>query len=1036
MIAWFARNHVVANLLMATILFGGLYSMTSNVPLEIFPRVELDVVQVSMGLPGATPEDMEQSIAIRIEEAVEDLEGIDNIFSQSDEGFASVSIEIASGYDVRELQEDIKARVDAITTFPLDAEAPVISRAERRQEVITVTVSGPFSEQEIHEYAEIVRNDLLRIRGITQVSLEAVRSYEIALEIPRDRLREYGLTLQDIARAVGESSLDLSAGSLRTTGGDILLRSQGQAYRQDEFERIVIKTHPDGTILRLGDLAEVRDDYDETPFLSRYNGQPVAVVEVYRVGKQSAIAVADRVKAYIARQQPLLPKDMELGYWDDDSKVVKNRLSTLIRSALQGGALVLLMLALFLRPQVAFWVFVGIPVSFMGAFLLMPVFDVTLNIISLFAFIMVLGIVVDDGIVTGENFYRRLEQGEDSLEAAIFGTREVAVPVTFGILTTMAAFLPMALVEGELVAIIEQIPLVVIPMLIFALIESKLVLPAHLKRIRLPSPERANVGIFNRVQRGVSSRFEYFVKQRYRPLLEYCLRRRYTAVAFFVGLLLLVIALVMNGWMRITFFPTVQSETATASLAMPAGTAFAVINRDIGRIEAEAEKLRDKYQDPEIGKSIVMNILTIAGGASASGAVRMELVPPEERSLQITSTELVQEWRTAVGEIPGAESIQYRSQLLNIGEPIAVRLLGSDLDILRQAALQVRGRLSTYPGVFDIADNLSDGKEELQVELRPEGYALGLSRRDIAVQLRQAFYGYEVQRVQRGRDDIRVKVRFPQEQRRSVADIEEMLITAPGGRRVPLSHVATLYPDTGPALIRRVNRSRTVDITADIDKSNVNIASLVTDLDPWLKDLISQYPGMRYEFQGEINAQSETFFSLGLGFLFTLFMIYCLLAVPLKSYIQPLIVMSVIPFSIIGAIGGHWLMGKDLSFMSFLGLLALVGVVVNDSLVLVDFINQRRQADKPIEQIVVRAGVIRARPVMLTSITTFMGLLPLLFEKSTQAQFLIPMAISLGFGILFASLITLFLIPICYLAIEDAKSAWRRSLARALPLPS
>ena len=338
--------------------------------------------------------------------------------------------------------------------------------------------------------------------------------------------------------------------------------------------------------------------------------------------------------------------------------------------------------------------------------------------------------------------------------------------------------------------------------------------------------------------------------------------------------------------------------------------------------------------------------------------------------------------------------------------------------------------------MFDIADNLSDGKEELQVELRPEGYALGLSRRDIAVQLRQAFYGYEVQRVQRGRDDIRVKVRFPQEQRRSVADIEEMLITAPGGRRVPLSHVATLYPDTGPALIRRVNRSRTVDITADIDKSNVNIASLVTDLDPWLKDLISQYPGMRYEFQGEISAQSETFFSLGLGFLFTLFMIYCLLAVPLKSYIQPLIVMSVIPFSIIGAIGGHWLMGKDLSFMSFLGLLALVGVVVNDSLVLVDFINQRRQADKPLEQIVVRAGVIRARPVMLTSITTFMGLLPLLFEKSTQAQFLIPMAISLGFGILFASLITLFLIPICYLAIEDAKSAWRRSWARALPLPS
>ncbi len=1040
MIAWFAHNHVAANLLMAVILFSGLYSLSRNIPLEIFPRIELDIVVVNMVLPGATPEDVEQGISLRIEEAVQELEGIESIVSQSGEGFASVFIEIEPSYDVRELQEDIKAKVDAITTFPADAEAPVIHRATARNEVITVTISGPFSEREIREYGEKVRDDLLRIPGITQVALEAVRRYEIAVEVSQDRLREHGLTLQDIAQAVGQSSLDLSAGSLRTAGGDILIRSQGQAYHRDEFERIVIKTHPDGTILRLGDITAVRDGFDESPLRSRYNGQPAAMVEVYRVGEQSAITVADKVKAYIKRQQSQLPKDMALGYWDDDSQVVKNRISTLARSALQGGGLVLLLLALFLRPRVALWVFVGIPVSFMGAFLFMPVFDLTINIISLFAFILVLGIVVDDGIVTGENFYRRLEQGEDSLEAAISGTREVAVPVTFGILTTVAAFLPMALVEGGLATTISQIPLVVIPMLLFALVESKLVLPAHLKNIRLPPKGSKNIGFFNRVQQRVTRGFERFVERNYRPLLEYSLRRRYVVVSFFVGLLLLVLALVANGWTRFTFFPRIESETAVASLAMPAGTAFAVTSRHVYKMETEAEKLREKYRDPETGKSIVMNILTTAGsqrGGSVGthlGSVRVELVPPEERSVEINSTEFVQEWREGVGEIPGAESIDYRSVVIDIGEPIAVRLLGSDLDILHQAALQVRQRLSTYPAVFDIADNLSDGKEELRVELRPEAHALGLSRRDIALQLRQAFYGYEVQRIQRGRDDIRVKVRFPPEERRSVADIEQMLITVPGERQVPLSHVATLHPGIGPALIRRVDRARTVDITADVDKKNVNMASLVADLDLWLTGILSQYPGVRYQFEGEISAQSETFLSLELGFLFTLFAIYCLLAVPLKSYVQPFIVMSVIPFGIVGAIGGHWLMGKDLSFMSVLGLLALVGVVVNDSLVLVDFINQRRSPEEPLNKTVVRAGMLRARPVMLTSLTTFIGLLPLLFEKSTQAQFLIPMAISLGFGILFATLVTLLLIPISYLAIEDMKSFWRRRPVSALPL--
>lgn len=1020
MIAWFTRNHVAANLMMLGILFAGIFSMTSLIPLEIFPTIEPNRINVSVSLRGATPEDVEQGVAIRVEEAVQDLEGIEKMTSRSVEGSASVSIEVESGYDPRELLNDIKSRVDGINTFPAEAEKPIISLAVRKRDVITVTVSGEYSEREIREYAELVRDDITRLSGVTQVELESVRAYEIAIEISPDRLREYQLSLAQVANAVSNSSLDLSGGNLKTDGGDILIRSKGQAYRKDEFEQVVVKTNPDGSIIRLGDLAEVNDGFEETPLRTRFNGELAATIEVYRVGNQSAIEVASKVKEYIENKQSQLPYGIKLSYWDDDSKIVKNRLNTLTTNAVQGFILVMLLLTMFLRPSVAFWVTIGIPISFMGAFIFMPMMGVTLNVVSLFGFILVLGIVVDDAIVTGENVYTHLQRAENGLEAAIKGTQEVAVPVTFGVLTTVAAFVPIAFLEGGRGPIFAQIPAVVIPVLLFSLIESKFVLPAHLKYIKLRD-NNATPNRFQRFQQGFADGFERAILTYYQPILKKALANKATTLVLFCGTLTIIYALIQAGHTRFIFFPRIPSETVRVSLSMPTGTPFEVTDAYVEKMTLAARQLQQKYIDEETNNSIILNILSSTGSASGGsnashlGRVRFEIQPPEERSSNIGSRELVKEWRELIGTIPGAESVTYRAEIGRTSDPIDVQLSATNLETLQQVSDKVKLRLETYPTVFDIADSLSDGKQELRVDLKPEAHALGITRSDIIRQVRQAFFGFEAQRIQRGRDDVRVMVRFPREERTAIANLQDMLVDAPDGRQIPLAHLATLTPDKSPSAIYRIDRYRTVNVTADIEKANTNMTVLQADLRAYLDELVAQYPNVIYSLEGEAREQNESFGSLFYGLLFVLFVIYCLLAIPFRSYFQPLIVMSVIPFGAIGAMVGHWIMGMDLTLMSLLGLLALLGVVVNDSLVLVDYINKQRARGVEVMQAVLAAGAARFRPVMLTSLTTFIGLMPLLFEKSTQAQFLIPMAVSLGFGIIFATFITLILVPVNYL---------------------
>jgi multidrug efflux pump subunit AcrB len=1035
MIAWFARNSVAANLLMVTIIISGVVALRDGIKLEIFPSSDPDTVSVSVPLRGATPEDVELGVAVRIEEAIQDLEGIDEIRSQSVEGSTRVQIDVDPSYDARVLLDDIKSRVDAINTFPADTEKPIISLSVRSFAVISVVVAGDYSEDEIRVYAERVRDDLLRLEGITQVSLSSVRRYEIAIEASADRLREFDVTLADLSRAIRNSSVDLSAGNVRTEGGDVLIRSKGQAYRRADFESIVVKTNPDGSIVRVGDIAEVQDGFEEESLRTRFNGKHAAFVNVSRVGGQSAIEISESVKAYIEEKQDSMPVGMELDYWDDDSVRLKDRLGIMTSSAVQGGVLVILLLSLFLRPAIAVWVFLGIPISFLGAFAAMYVFDISLNLMSAFGFIIVLGIVVDDAIVTGENVYTRLRTGDSGLSAAIHGTKEVAVPVTFGILTTIAAFMPLAFIEGRLGQIFAPIPAVVIPVLLFSLVESKLVLPAHLKHIKLHEHDHKASG-FQAWQSRFADGFEALILKYYKPILQFTLRNRYSTLAAFTGVLIIIVMLITSGWTKFVTFQRLSGDTATATLVMPVGTPFDVTSRHADKMVAAANTLQEKYVDPETGKSMITNILSSVGSSGRSNGshlarVQIETVPRQDRTIEFSVDEMNNEWRTMTGQLPGADSISFRASFFRPGDPIDLQFSGNSLETLNLVGEEVKQQLATYPGVFEIADSLSDGKEELQIELSPQGHLMGLTRNDIVDQVGQAFKGLQAQRIQRGRDDIRVLVRFPIGERSTIASLNEMLITAPNGRLIPLANVAEIEPGRGPSQITRIDGYRVLNVTADVDKENTNMVVLLADVQDFVDTLLVKYPSVSYTLEGEQRRQAETFGSLGLGIMIVLFAIYCLLALPLKSYIQPILVMSIIPFGIIGAVIGHWLMGQTLTILSMLGLMALTGVVINDSLVLVDFINQRhRNAGEALLSAVERAGVVRFRPVMLTSLTTFFGLLPLLLDKSSSAQFLVPMAISLGFGILFATAITLILIPTNIMIADDIMKLLNSRISR------
>ena len=1033
MISWFAKNSVAANLLMFVILIAGSYTMWQRVTVETFPSIEFDYINVSVPFRGSTPEEVEQTVSTRIEEAVYDLEGIKELSSSSSEGIGRVTIEVEEGYDVKDLLDQVKSRVDALNTLPIEAEKPIISQSIRRREAISVVVSGDLPEKELRRYAEIIQQEIASLPGLSQIETSGVRSYEIAIEFNQARLNEFDLSLQDVANAVNQRSLDLSAGQVRSERGDILLRLKGQSYTREEFTQIPILTRPDGTILELGDLATIRDGFEEESINSRFDGKPSIELEIYRTGTQSTIEVSERVINYVETKESELPAGVSLSVWRDRSEPLEARLSTLISSAVQGGLLVILLLALFLRPSIALWVSLGIPIAFAGGMIFMPELGISVNLISLFAFILVLGIVVDDAIVTGENIYNHLNKGDKPLDAAINGTKEVAVPVTFGVITTMVAFLPLAFMGGGWGVFYSQIPYIVIPVLIFSLVESKFILPAHIGHMKATAEQKKPNKIIQ-YQQKFAKGFEQAILKFYKPLLAFVLHRWFLSLVIFVSILLIVWATISSGITRFVYFPRIQSEIARVSLQMPEGTPFEVTDSYVEKITNAALKLQEKYRDDE-GNSVVEHIFSSSGstwgGGSASsniGRVMIEMMPPEKRDESITSTKLVSEWRQLIGPLPGVETLTFRAEIGRSGDPIDVQLRGSDITRLNAAANEVKQTLSTVSGVFDIADSFSKGKQEIQFKLKPQAETLGISLSDLARQVRNSYFGVEVQRIQRGREDVRVMLRLAQEERGSLEGLNSLLINTPAGGKIPLSQLAELSYGKSPASIYRINRQRTLNITADVDKENADIEAIKRRIVADATEIVSNYPGVSFSLEGEAREQEESNYNLLISLGFVLFAIYILLAIPFKSYVQPFVVMGVIPFGAAMATIGHWIMGMPLSIMSMMGMLALTGVVVNDSLVLVDYINQqRRKYGESLTDAVLHAGVRRLRPVMLTSLTTFAGLMPLIFEKSTQAQFLIPMAVSLGFGILLSTLVTLVLVPLLYYKATHVKH-WARNI--------
>lgn len=1018
MIAWFAKNSVAANLLMVLIICAGAHAVSNRLILEVFPEFESETARISVSYRGATPEEIEEGILIKIEEAIQDLQGVEEVRASASEGSGSVTVEAEKGKDVRELLDDIKGRVDAISTFPIDAERPIYSIPVRRREVIGVVLSGNFPEAELRKLGERTRSELLALKGVTQVELTEVRPFEISIEVSEEALDRYDLTFDEVSRAISTSSLDLPAGSLKTNGGEIRLRTKGQSYTGEDYAEIVIVRRANGSLVTLGEIATINDGFEEEPIEATFNGKPCVILEVYRVGRQNAIELSQTVRDYI--DNATLPPGAELTYWRDRSIIIEKRLQTLYSNAAQGALLVIIILGLFLRPSMAFWVCLGIPVSFLGALAVMPNLGITINLLSVFAFILVLGIVVDDAIVTGENIYTHLKRGGDPADAAIKGTEEVAVPVIFGVLTTIVAFVPLMFMEGRRGAIFGQIPYIVIPVLLFSLIESKLVLPAHLKHTKLGEDSR-----LLRMQSWISEGLGAFARVIYQPVLKKAVWARYATLALFIAMIAVVAAQVGSGRARFVFFPRIQSEVARGSLIMPEGTSFELTSRYVAQMSKAAEELREETKDPETGDYLILNILATAGssgstkGQSNIGRVTFEIRPPEERKSKISSREVVNQWRKKIGLLPGARELQFRAEIGRGGDPVHIQLAGEDIEELKKATKDIKNQLALQSGVFDIVDSFQEGKPELRLKLKEEAENLGLSLQDLARQVRQGFFGADIQRIQRGRDDVRVTLRFPKDERDSLGHLENMRVRAANGAAVPFSEVADVERDMGPSSITRINRKRILDVTADIDKSSVDASLLAAELRKYLDGYLTPEKGISYELRGEMREQRRSFVSLSAGLGFVLLATYILLAVPFKSYIQPFVVMSVIPFGWAGAVIGHQMLGLDLSIFSVLGLLALTGVVVNDSLVMLDFINRAREKGESLLNAVHESGVARFRPILLTSLTTFAGLLPLIFEKSTQAQFLIPMAVSLGFGVMFSTFVTLFLVPVCYVILED-----------------
>jgi multidrug efflux pump subunit AcrB len=1018
-IRWFIDNPVAANLLMILLLIGGALAIPA-LNKQFFPEIEINSVSVSMVYPGASPREVEEQICARIEEAVHDLRGIKEIRSVAQQGLGTVLIEAAQGYDTSQLTAEIKTRVDAINTFPGDAERPVVVENAYRHLMAVVNIAGDISERELKILGERLRDDLSSEPYVSIVELRDPRPYEVAIEVSEETLRRYGITFNDVVNAIRGSSLNLPAGAIKAASGDIRLQTRGQAYGRVDFEQIPLITQSDGVNITLGDVANVQDGFADIDIQNRFNGQPSHALEVFVTSDPQTLRTSEVVHEWIDRTRPSLPEGVSLTMWRDSSVPFVGRVDTLLKNGIGGLGLVFLVLLLFLRPKLALWVCVGIGVAFMGTFFVLQYTGTSLNMISLFAFLLILGIVVDDAIIVGEAIHTHQTNGYPGVEGAAMGASSVVKPVMYAVISTMIFFVPMLFMPGDMATAAQAIPVVVILALAFSLIESLWILPSHLAHM---GPERPSQSALLRSLEAVRSRcadgLVNFSKQQYQPFLERALRHNLLVCGLFLVALVMSLAVYGGGWIRSAFFPQVNSDYIQVEVTLPDGGAFGRSLEVMDRVEQTAIALRDDYNArPEFQEQAAI------GNISATARENQVYVIVETLSEAVDTQALAVEFEQSWGDLGPVESLQVDYTINHLGKPITLVLTSSSVAELQAVSAEMRAVLQTYPGVYNINDSLEAPRDEIVLDLKPQAETLSVSLSDLARQVREAFYGAEAQRIPRIKEDVKVMVRYPEEERLSVDDLGELRIRLPEGTEVPFDTVAEVSVEPGYQKIERLDRKRILVVSADVVTGMSSPRAIVDSvINEYLPVWQQQYPSVSVALDGELEEETAFMTAMVTYMGLALLVIYGLMAIPFKSYWQPFLILTAVPFGVMGAILGHLILDWQVSMFSILGVIACAGVVVNDNLVLIDRVNSLRNTGASLYDALVLGARDRFRPIILTSLTTFIGLLPIMSETSVQAQFLIPMVTSLAFGVLFATGVTLILVPCLYLLGEQVGDA-------------
>lgn len=1027
------ESPVAANLAMIFVIAAGLIAATS-LPQRTFPEFTLDQIRVSVVYTGASPEEIEQSIIRPIEDQLSGIDGVDEMTATASEGLGTVSLELKLGEDTATKLDEVKAEVDRIQVFPEEAEEPSVVQADRLNRVLEIAVHGNASEPVLKEQAERLKDELARLPSVSFIEVANTRDYEISIEIDRDTLNAYGLTLRQVAQIVSANSLELPGGSIDTDTLTVPLRTLGRNFTGADFANIVILTGDNGAKVRLGDIATVIDGFENSDLAATFGGEPSATVNVFRIGNEQVLSIVDEVSTYLdAEFRPSLPAGIDATIWRNDAEELQNRLDLLLKNAVLGLALVVLCLALFLDFRIAFWSAIGIGIAFVGTFAVMTLADMSINMISLFGFILAIGIVVDNAIVVGENIYKNVERGKAPLQAAVNGTQRIAVPVIFSALTTIVAFTPLLQLPGILGKFLKDIPTVVIIVLTLSLLQALFILPRHLSHLDVPNGRRPNILLraLNAVRRRVDAGLRWVIRVPLDRTLRFTTRRYLVPIATTVALLILTFGLLTHGYVRFSFFPSIEAKFVTAEVEMVDGTTFSRTAAVTERLRLAAERAGDRIQStlPAGAPPVIRGIYMVVGRSAAEGgpnptaardgaeraSIDVRLIDPELRDFPTRAFENA--WRDEIGDIAGVKRLSLDSSLVNAGDAIALEMSVPDGQDIRPVLDEIREGLNRIPGVIEIRDDLSAGRFEYKLSLKDEARIYGLQGNDLAQQMRNAFFGAEATRVQRGRDDVRVYVRLPSDQRSSVADLLATKIRTPDGDLIPLSTVAEIGEGLSPTEILRRDGRTISTVTADVDFAVISGQEANTIIrTELLPPLLETYSGLIVEFGGEQRTQGDAGAALGTAVGVALFVIFALLALIFRSYVQPIVVMVAIPLGLIGAIAGHLIMGLPITLLSIFGFIGLAGVVINNSLIMIDLFNEYLGQGMDTRSAVIQGTKDRFRPILLTSLTTFLGVFPLIMETSLQAQFLIPLAVSIGFGVLLGSVIIVLSVPSVFIA--------------------